>query len=382
MIKILYIVDTIASLTAGTERQLAQLIKHLERDKFEPHLLALRPSPWLDQKYFPCPLHTLNLGKLLSYSGYRKYLELSRFIPTGNFHIVQTFIADANIFGVLAAHRAGCRVIISSRRNNGFFYTPHVLWATKYANRHVASFLVNSDHVIDDLCKKEGISPERFDVIYNGIDPTRLQANEENLLEAHGILSAIKATRIIGIVANLRPVKDLSCFIRAAAIIAKQRDDTGFVIIGSGDSGLKANLEQLASGLGLKNKLLFLGAIDNPFPFLRCFDVGVLTSRAEGLSNTLIEYGAAGLPAVATDVGGNREVVADGRTGYIVPAGSCEKVAEAVLRLLSDDNTRREMGENARKSIMTRFDLMAGIKLHQALYTRLYDRVAMQEKGR
>jgi len=130
-IKILYIIDAITNITAGSERQLSQLVTHLDRERFEPHLLVLHHSEWLESEYFPCDRHTLEMESVLSISGYRKTMELRDFIADNEFQIVQTFFPAANVVGVMAAHKAGCRIIISTRRNTGFWYTRKTLFATR-----------------------------------------------------------------------------------------------------------------------------------------------------------------------------------------------------------------------------------------------------------
>ncbi len=376
-IKILYIIDAITNITAGSERQLSQLVTHLDRERFEPHLLVLHQSEWLESEYFPCPRHTLEMESVLSLSGYRKTMELRDFIIDNEFHVIQTFFPAANVVGVLAAHKAGCRIIISTRRNTGFWYTRKTLFATRYANRYVSRFLANSEMVARITAIKEGIDKERCAVIYNGLDPGRFRVDEEQIKQARAFMGADKDSRVVGIVANLRPVKDIESFIGAAALIREKCADARFVVIGSGEDRMQKDLKNLAASHGLEEKLRFMGSIENPVPFIKNFDVGVLSSKSEGFSNTLLEYGALGIPAVATDTGGNPEIVQDQKTGYLVPVGEPEKLAEAAIRLLEDENLRNSMGQNGFKSVWSKFSLPICIKLHQALYTRLYDDVAL-----
>ncbi len=374
-IKVLYIIDQITDITAGTERQLSLLVKNLDRERFEPHLLALRPSEWLESDHYPCPTHCLDMGSVLSVSGLTKLTELKYFIADNNFHIVQTYFPDSNVVGVLAAKRAGCRIIFSTRRNTGFFYNSRQLIATKFANRHVSRFLANSELVVKAIAKKEGIDPERFSVIHNGLEAERFRVAPEDIRSARVFIGAGEDDTIVGTVANLRPVKDHETFIRAAAEICQSRNDIKFVVIGGGDDSYRAQLKRMARGLSVGSNVKFLGSVENPSAFIKNFDIGVLTSKAEGLSNTLMEYGALGIPSVATDVGGNPEVVQDGKTGVLVPVGKPDKVAEAVSRLLRDKKLLREMGSEASKAVWSKFNLTLMVKLHQALYTRMYDEV-------
>jgi glycosyltransferase involved in cell wall biosynthesis len=372
-IRILYIIDEITNITAGTERQLSQLIKHIDRDRFEPHLLVLRNSEWLETDHFPCPKHSLELESVLSWAGFSKMNELKFFIADKNFHIVQTVFPDSNVVGVIAAGKAGCKAVISTRRNTGFFYTRRILFGTKMANRYVTCFLANSQLVVDAISQIENINRDRFSVIYNGLDPQRFKVEDEEVRSARVFMGAGENDSVVGIVANLRPVKDLGNFISAASIIASRRNHVKFAIVGGGEDNITSELKTMAVNLGLGDNLRFMGRVENPMPFIKNFDVGALTSFSEGLSNTLMEYGAMGVPSVVTDTGGNSEVIQDGRTGILVPMRSPEKTAEAIERLITDNDLRKEMGVNALQNAWSKFNLNVSVKMHQALYEKLYD---------
>ncbi len=376
-IRVLYIIDEITDITAGTERQLSQLISNLDRERFEPHLLALRNTDCLDSNHFPCPKHCLDMGSVLSWSGLNKLNELKFFISDKNFHVVQTQFPDANVVGTIAAGKAGCKAVISTRRNTGFFYTRRVLYGTKLANRYVTRFLANSELVADAISKIENVDRERFSIIYNGLDPDRIRVDEEEVRSARVFMGAGENDAVVGIVANLRPVKDISNFISAASIIISKRNNIKFAIIGGGEEKITTGLKNMAENLGLGNNLRFMGRVENPIPFIRNFDVGVLTSISEGLSNTLMEYGAMGVPAVVTDTGGNAEVVQDGKSGILIPIRKPEKTAEAIEHLVSNIELRKKMGEFALQNAWSKFNMSLSAKMHQALYQKLYDQATI-----
>jgi L-malate glycosyltransferase len=374
-IKILYVVDTIDDITAGSERQISQLIKYLDREKYEPYLVALRNSKWLDSGYFPCDKHALGLNSVLSLNGYQKMRKLRDFISQRGFHIVQTFFPDSNVVGVLAAHQAGCKLIISTRRNTGFFYNTKTLLATQFANRHVNVILANSELAVEALSKKERIVSSRFSVIYNGLDPSRFEIDDGQIAEAGKRMDLQNKNKVVGIVANFRPVKDIECFIEACAIVRDEIDDARFIIIGNGNEQMTSVLKNLSKSRGLRDKISFMGKIEIPIPYIKNFDVGVLSSKSEGLSNTLMEYGAVGSPSVATRVGGNPEVIQHNKTGILVPVSRPCKMAEEIIKLLKDNELRIKMGQTAYKTVWSKFNLLLSIKLHQALYTKLFDQI-------
>ncbi len=375
-IKVLFIIDEITSVNAGTESQLSLLIRKLDRERFYPYLLALRPSEWLESdEHYPCDKSSLNMGSVFSISGLLKFNQLRDFIHQNNFHVVQTFFPDSNIIGVIAAYQAGCRIIISTRRNTGFSYSGKVLMATKFANKKVSRFVANSELVAAEISRREGIDKDKFSVIYNGLDEDSFRIGTKEIEEARREMNVEPENKIVGITANHRPVKDIQTFIKAAHEVNKDDPDVRFVIIGSGDEAITAKLKGLVTELGLESAVKFMGSIHKPLAYVKNFDVGLLTSTAEGLSNTLIEYGALSIPAVATDVGGNSEVVLDGKSGYILPAGDYRAIAEKVNKLLDDKELRAQMGKRATQHVWSKFNSILMVKMYQALYVNLYDQV-------
>jgi len=144
-------------------------------------------------------------------------------------------------------------------------------------------------------------------------------------------------------VANLHnPVKAHPMFLRAAALVRRAIPDAAFVIAGEG--GLEPMLREFSAELGIANDVFFIGRCDRVAELLFASDIGVLSSRAEGFANAVLEYMAAGLPVVATDVGGLREAVAEGDTGFLVASGDHAAMAERIIQLLSNAERARAMG--------------------------------------
>lgn len=378
-IKILYLVDTITSIAAGSEGQLAQLINHLDREKFEPHLVALTPTNFLQDQYFSCPIAVLNLPSIFSIVTPGRINRLAGYIRDNQIHIVQTLFPGACVVGPLAAREAGCRLILSSRRDTGFGHNFKTLLAFRYVNRYVTRFLANSEFVAKMIAKREKVSSDRFTVIYNGLDPKRFEVREKQVADARREMGLGNDNKVVGIVANPRPIKDIPTFIKACSEVSRSHPETRFVIIGGGDQNTIEELGQLAVELGLSGKIVFTGPIHNPIAYVRNFDVGCLSSLSEGLSNTLLEYGALGIPAVATNVGGNPEVIRDGKTGYLVPPKAPHQMAEKIIQLLADKDLRTQIGRQACDNVWMKFNVALSIKLHQSLYTKLYDQVAVGE---
>lgn len=176
--------------------------------------------------------------------------------------------------------------------------------------------------------------------------------------------------RTIGVVANLRPVKGLDTFIRAAALIAARHENVRFVIAGEGRS--RSELEALVRELHLHDRFSLPGRIDDVPRFLRRIDVAVLCSRSEGAPNVIMEYMAAGKPVVATDVGGVSEMMRHEETGLLVPPERVEALAAAVTRLLSSPALAIRLAQSGREQAFAQFGLETQSRRYEKFYVHCY----------
>jgi glycosyltransferase involved in cell wall biosynthesis len=217
------------------------------------------------------------------------------------------------------------------------------------------------------------VDARKISVVYNGLDLARVKPTahfqREQVLESFGV-SALSGRQVVTIVANLEhTVKDHPTFLRAAARVLVSIPQVVFLIAGEGE--LLDSLRKLGSELGIKESILFLGRCERVADLLAISDVCVLSSRAEGFSNSILEYMGAGRAVVATDVGGAREAVREGETGYIVSAGDDRSMSERIISLLRDPQRAREMGERGRAIVKERFSCQAQLAETLALYDRL-----------
>jgi glycosyltransferase involved in cell wall biosynthesis len=180
--------------------------------------------------------------------------------------------------------------------------------------------------------------------------------------------------------ARLFPQKRHDIFMKAAAIISQAVPDTRFAIVGDGP--LRSHLETMSQELGLDGKAFFLGEQQEVGAYLSAFDVAVLTSETEGCSNSLLEAMALGKPVVATDVGGNQELVSHGETGLLVRSGSAESVAWAVIDLIRNPEVAKTMGNKGKEKILNQFSSEKMVHQYQALYEETLSAKARRLKGR
>lgn len=366
MIKIAFVIDTIESPTAGTEKQLLLLLKHLDRTKFKPYLCVLRSSKWLREEFDLCELIDADILSFKKLSAYRNIYKLSRFFRAEGIDIVQTHFVDANKIGIVAAKLAGVNTIISTRRNQGYWHSDRELWILKLLNPFVTAFIANSESTKVWVIQTEGVEESRVNVVCNGIDLELYEKNCGKQMPRHRFNIPDDAP-VVGIVANLRPVKGIDVFLRAAVVISQSYPDARFLIVGEGTE--RVALEKLAVELGLEEQVLFLGRREDVADILKLFNVAVLSSHSESFSNAIIEYLTARLPVVCTDVGGVREAVKDGVNGFVVPIGVHERLGERVVEIL-DSGAAAEMGRQSRATVEKFFGLQAMRIATERIYIR------------
>lgn len=298
-IRIFYLVDFYRTENAGTERQLAHLLRRMPDFGYSVQLVSLQDSLFLKNEagsaFDNVRFKSLAADSDLSRTPgalIRLYRHLKRCKPD----IVHAFFPTSNSVGIMVARLAGIRQLISSRRDMGYNLNGRDVALLRCADRFVSFVIVNSKMVGERTAKREELSREKLRIVYNGIAVTEPPC-ERRLLG--------RGAPVVGIVANLnRKVKRVDLFVKAAAVVAKQFPDARFWVVGDGD--LRAGLERLVSELSLDSAFTFLGRradVDRLFPEMYA---GVICSDSEGLSNSIMEYMAAGLPVVATDVGETR----------------------------------------------------------------------------
>jgi glycosyltransferase involved in cell wall biosynthesis len=236
-----------------------------------------------------------------------------------------------------------------------------------------------------DLVRHVGMPEGRIEVLYNGVDLGRFRHGGSAAGDAaagipdeatgeraaiHAELGIAPGALVIGSVGRLVPVKNYGLLLRAFAQAGLARRGAHVLLVGEGPE--RAPLDALARELGIEANVRLAGHRDDVQRLLPAFDVFVLPSVSEGMSNTLLEAMAAGVPAVASEVGGNGEIVRDGIEGILFPSADQEALQAALGRLVDDAATRRAMGAAARERAQSAFDL----KVMVGRYERLYERVA------
>lgn len=331
--------DTVG-LDAGTERQVIETAKRLDRDRFDVHVVCLEDSPQLRGAASICRTAVFPVSSLNSVQGIRQVLAFRKYAAQHGLQILHGYMNKTSLFAVLSA-LGTARVAITSRLNTGYWYTPALRNMFRMMNFRADGIMANSLEAKRIAVETERLAPDRVKVVYQGVDMTKFSRGLGDPSAADK-LGIPRNARVVGIVANLRPVKDHALFLRSAKLVADQITDVAFLLAGRGE--LYEDLRKLAGELGIADRVFFTQGEGNMMDWLSRMSIGCLTSISEGFSNAIMEYMAAGMPVVAIDVGGNRDAVVDGKTGYLVPERSPEKFAEPLIKLLRDEQLRASMG--------------------------------------
>ncbi len=354
----------------GAQRQLLELVKGLDKKRFKPVVLTLHPGGPLEREFKQVPD-----VEVISLERKGKYDLLCLFKVLGilrkmKIDIVQPFLTPATLFGLLPAllRRTPVKIVTErsgpGKRNDHLGYRIY-LKAEDFLTRF-ADWAVPNSHAGQEYLVQRGIKPSRIRVIYNGINLSRLTADDEGVEQVRRRLDLPPHGRVVGMMARLFPVKGHAIFLQAAALINQVMPDTRFALVGDGP--LRSHLEDMTQELGLASKAVFFGEQRDVGTYLSAFDIAALTSETEGCSNSLLEAMALGKPVVATDVGGNRELVRHGETGFLVPRGDAEPLAQAIIALLQDPDTAEAMGQRAKERVVTQFSLERMVHQYQSLY--------------
>ena len=369
---VLFIIDSFEQ--GGSERQALQLLRQLhESGQVRVRLACLQDRGSLKKEAEQLGLGEIHEYPLTSFYDLNFVKQLGRlvsYVKENKIDVVHTHCFYTNIFGMTGGFLAGVPARVTSKGETDGFRTPLQKRAERMSfilgHRVIANCLV-----VRDMLIREGVNPKRIIQHYNGLDLDRLRVSpdvsRDQALAKFGLPAG---RRFMTIVANLRnPVKDHPMFLRAAARVCATVPDAAFVVAGEGE--LMPSLREMAKQLGITDKVHFIGRCDDVATLLHASNIGVLSSKAEGFANAILEYMAAGLPVVATDVGGVREAIVEGETGYIVASGDDEQMAQRIIQILADDENARAMGVRGRRLVAEKFSSEHHLRNTLELYDEL-----------
>jgi glycosyltransferase involved in cell wall biosynthesis len=350
----------------GTERHVAYLATRLDPARFEVHLACLQQAGPLYGEMAACgfPLTAYPIKGFLRPSTLRQQLRFAAYLKAEAIDIVHAYGFYPIVFAVPVARLAGAQVVLASIRDNGDPWTRAQRLVQMCASRMAHGVLVNATAVRDRLTAG-GHARRGITVIRNGVDIDRFAPRppDEALRASLGLPASAP---LVVAVSRLNPMKGLDDFVRALALLADRYPEARFAIVGDGAS--RRELEEQVRGLGLADRLVFTGTRLDIAAILSQAAVSVVSSLSEGLSNVVLESMAAGVPVVATRVGGTPELLDDGVSGFLVPPCDAPAMAAAIERLLGDPAMARRMGNAGRERAVTGFSMPVMVSRTESYY--------------
>jgi glycosyltransferase involved in cell wall biosynthesis len=343
----------------GLEKLLVEFARHADRERFELRFFSLGDRGALagDLEALGWPVEALGLPW-----GFRPSLfaKLARRLSRWGANVVHTHDERPLIYGTVAGWLAGVpRLVHTRHRGADLAATRRQRWLLGAMARLTGTFVCVSEDSAR-LAIAQGVPVRKVAVIRNGIDLTRFHPASRGCQPSKSSGPAV-------LVARLSPEKDVFTLLEAAALVVKE--DASFRLEIAGDGPELHGLQRRTVELNLTEQVRFLGVVREVPELLARAGLFVLSSRTEGISLTLLEAMASGLPVVATRVGGNPEVVAEGETGLLVPAGDPPTLAAALLRLWRDPAARHALGEASRRRVEEHFDIRRMVARYETCYT-------------
>jgi glycosyltransferase involved in cell wall biosynthesis len=350
---------------SGAEKQLTLLAAGLPRDEFDIHICVLTRSGPLEASLRAAGLPIVLIGKRLKIDP-AAYWRLKRHLAALRPDLVHTWLFAANAYGRAAALAAGVPKIVAGERCVDPWKVWHELAIDRSLARRTDRIVVNSSGV-SDFYIRQGIAPEKFTLIANGI--ALLPPSDVSRAELLAEFELPPDARLVGAVGRLWPQKRIKDLIWAADLLKVIRDDVHLLVIGDGPH--RARLERFRRQVEIEDRVHFLGHRADVPRIMPHFDVVWLASEYEGLPNVIMEAMAAGVPVVASDIPGNRDLVLPGETGYLVPLGDRAAFARQTRLLLDDAEHARRFGAAGRQRVLREFSIEKMIERHIELYREL-----------
>jgi len=370
--RVFFVLDSLN--IGGTETQAVELARRLDPTQYQITLACLRASGPLLQRLTGSRVKLMEFhpkGGMNSPGGVYQLLRMAVFLRRGKFEIMHAHDLWANLLGVPAALLARVPVIISSQRDLShldFYKTSRKRWLRKLQNMSTA-VLANSGSIRDGLVREERFAEHNVRVIYKGVEIERFAGVPR---DRERLFPGTSGGKLIVLVGNMHTdVKGHPLLIQAAAEVVREFPKTRFVF--AGDGALRSELEDQVARLGLQENVLFLGRRNDVPEILACCDIGVLPSKAEGLPNAVLEYLAAGLPTVASNVGGSAEIIQDGQNGLLFPSDNAQALGQALLRLLREPEFASALGRAGQDHVRKNFSFDRMIDQVDKMYSELLE---------
>ncbi len=353
----------------GIERRLVELLPRLNKPPFRVSLVCIRRRGPLadDLEQAGVPVSVVPLRSRLDPCGLS---ALARWMRKEHVDLVHSHMYRSNVPSTIAARLSGVRHVLCQVHNIDTWETNRQRMMDRWLLRWRSAMLAVSENVKDDIVSSLHCSPERIKILYNGIDTSKfgnMQAEPQLNLD----LGIPKGHFLVVMLARLVEQKKHTRLLQALQRIRDELPPTNVVLVGDGK--LRHALEQEVKERHLKDMVSFAGHRTDIAQILASSTLSVLTSDKEGFSNAIVESLAAGVPVIATDVGGNREAIVDGKCGFIIQPNDITGLAQALKILLTDHPLRQKMSTAAQLQAQ-HFSLDQMLRETRKIYLELLER--------
>ncbi|MBF0478099.1 MAG: glycosyltransferase [Candidatus Omnitrophica bacterium] len=362
--RLVILIDCISNLQAGAERQMLALSKSINNENFDLTLCSLESDGVSDKNLFVSnniKFLTFPVKRIYGWSGFCQAFRFFKFLRKNKIEILMTVHFSSDIWGTLVGRMAGVKRIISNRRDLGFWRGKGHIKAYRFINQFVDKIVVNASASTRCFIFDELVPENKFLVIHNGVG-----IDKDIPVITRKELGLGEDEIVIVNVANLTPVKGHKNLIDAMSVVVSKYQNVKVLLVG--EDRLNGQIQKSIEDKGLKKYFVYLGRHEYARSIIETADIGVLSSISEGLSNSIMEYMSAAKPVIATDVGGNSELVEENVTGLLVDKSNPAKLANAILQLIYDKSLRLKMGAAGQTKIKRDFTMERMVGAYEKLF--------------
>lgn len=361
---------TNSTLWGGVEGHICGLLQNFSREVFRPHLVC---DPAIFERFRAAvpPDVPVTALELSSPTHVASAVRFARLIWRERFRLVHSHMFWGSLFASPIAWAYGVPVIIETLHGTEAWRKGWKASNTidRTINRFVTKHVAVCESDARFLAEKKRVPRSKIEIIHNGIDIRKATTSEDARRTIRHAIGAAEGDCVLITVARFHKGKGHRVLLEAIQELASRHSQVKLVLLGEGEE--QPEMRALCTSLGITEKVRFAGFQPNVAEWLSAADINVLPTFYEGFPLTILEAMAAGLPTVASNVGGIPEAIEDGSSGLLVPPGDARKLAAAISGLVGNAEARTRIGNAARTRVMQHFTFKQQVKATENLYLNL-----------
>lgn len=350
----------------GLQRLVVDISRYLDKSQYQVTVCALREGGMLENELANNNIKVIKLPAAQNGVDYLAFWKLYKILRDERPHIIHTHNTQPFVEGGLAAFLAKVPVCIHTEHGRQFPDKKRYMFAEWLFSHYVDQIVAVSESAKKDLVTYEKISADKIKVIMNGVNGNKYNGTIDRNKKLKELGIDTNYDFILGFAGRLSPEKGLTYLLKAMSIIVNKYRNTLLLIAGEGV--LMADLKKETEQLNLNNNIMFLGPRSDIPEIMKLLDIFVLPSLREGLPLVLLEAAAASLPIVATDVGGNKEIVTDGLNGLLVKPQDEQSLFKAIEYFIINEDIRKNYGQHSFDIFRNRFSIDSMIEAYEDIY--------------